>query len=359
MVVAVHTDPMPSSSVYLYFVYKIVAELSLHSKDNHIHLLVNSSWKDDIVREGISVTQIPAFGSFLHQYKLTNFINKTLSSIKADAFLSLTGYSSNAVKISNHVFLGDDFFLQEDPKAKKKQLKEIENVKTIFVFSNNEKKYLQGLNDHLAGKTAVVYGAAKEMYHSTAAEEQLAAKARYTDGTEYLLYDGSLFPQHMVQLLKAFSLFKKRQKTSMKIVLATNGNAHRQELIKLLGSYKYRADVVLQTDISELEIIQLFGAAYGYINPFNERTLIPSLSAMQAQCPVITSSDSAITEFSIDAALYYTKNDTADLAEKMMLLYRDEDLRSSLIKKGSELATNLSWQQTVDTIMKQIEVYNS
>lgn len=358
MVVAVYIDPLPTLPIQQYFIHKLVTELALQRPDYSFHLLVNNEWKDDLHVDNISITHIPVFGSFLKQYKTNNFLLKQINTIKAQVLLSFNGHLS-IPDTPCYVFASDDIFLQEDQKLKNKQLEEIGNAKSIIVFSKKELEYLVDQNKGLAEKLAIVYGAAKELYHPSSPEEQSAVKERYTDGTEFLLYNGSLYPQHMVQLLKAFSLFKKRQKTTMKIVLATNSTAHQNELINLLGTYKYRADVVLQTDITELEINQLVGAAYAYINPFYERTLIPALSAMQVGCPVITTSDSAITEFSIDGALYYARNDTTDLSEKMMRMYKDEETRSRLIEKGFELNKNFSWQQTVGTILKEFQGQNS
>lgn len=52
-------------------------------------------------------------------------------------------------------------------------------------------------------------------------EEKIKVKEQYTAGTEYFLYAGSFRPgKNLVNLLKAFSLFKKRQQSNWKLVLA-------------------------------------------------------------------------------------------------------------------------------------------
>ncbi|HMP87556.1 MAG TPA: hypothetical protein PKE63_09785, partial [Lacibacter sp.] len=70
-----------------------------------------------------------------------------------------------------------------------------------------------------------------------------AVKEQVTGGVEYFLYTGSLAAGGQVlRLLKAFSAFKKRQQSSMRLVLA-GAVPRKQEAAfkKMLSTYKYRA----------------------------------------------------------------------------------------------------------------------
>ena len=69
---------------------------------------------------------------------------------------------------------------------------------------------------------------------------------------------------------------------------------------------------------------------------------MPVLEAMQCDVPVITPSDSAMQEIAKDAALYADANNHTDIADKMMLLYKDENLRKELIQKGRQLQRNIT-----------------
>ena len=51
--------------------------------------------------------------------------------------------------------------------------------------------------------------------------EKESWKDSFTEGREYFLYVGSVHPRkNLINLLKAFSGFKKRQKTNMQLVIA-------------------------------------------------------------------------------------------------------------------------------------------
>jgi glycosyltransferase involved in cell wall biosynthesis len=63
-------------------------------------------------------------------------------------------------------------------------------------------------------------------------------------------------------------------------------------------------------------------------------------------------------EIAGDAALYVDPSDQTDIAEKMMRLYKDENLRNQLVEKGRnvcrqynpEQSAALLWQAIVKTV---------
>jgi glycosyltransferase involved in cell wall biosynthesis len=81
---------------------------------------------------------------------------------------------------------------------------------------------------------------------------------------------------------------------------------------------------------------------------------VPVLEAMGCHVPVITSGNSAMQEIAKEAALYADPNDYNDIADKMMLLYKDENLRKGLIKKGKEIVTQYSWDKSAELLWQSI-----
>jgi glycosyltransferase involved in cell wall biosynthesis len=51
-----------------------------------------------------------------------------------------------------------------------------------------------------------------------------------------------------------------------------------------------------------------------------------------------------------EAGLYFDPNNYMDIAEKMMLIYKDETLRNGLIEKGEFLVNRFDWQQNADRL---------
>ena len=69
------------------------------------------------------------------------------------------------------------------------------------------------------------------------------------------------------------------------------------------------------------------------------------LFAIKYNIPLITTSNDFYKSIYQNAALY-TAMDEKDIAEKMMLLYKDEQLRNDLINYGKHLSASFTWDKT-------------
>jgi glycosyltransferase involved in cell wall biosynthesis len=208
-----------------------------------------------------------------------------------------------------------------------------------------------------AEKIHVVYSAVKEVFQPVSFDEKERIREKFTGGKEFFIYIGALQPRkNLVNLLKAFSLFKKRQKSEMKLVFSGRLAWKNNEFIELLKTYKFRDDVVLTGYLPEQELVSLLGAAYAMVYPsFFEGFGVPVLEAMKCHVPALTSKDSSMEEIGEDGALYFDPNDVKDMGEKLMLIYKDENLRSGLIEKGKEISKKYSWEKTADLLWEAIE----
>jgi glycosyltransferase involved in cell wall biosynthesis len=206
-------------------------------------------------------------------------------------------------------------------------------------------------------KIDVVYSAAKEIFEPASATVKEEVKNQYTSGKEYFLYIGAIHPRkNLVNLLKAFSIFKRRQKSSFKLVLAGRLAWKYDSFIQSLRRYKYRDDVIMLGYLSEDDLVRITGSAYALVYPsLLEGFGVPVIEAMKCSVPVITSARSSMQEIAGDAALYADANNPDDIADKMMLVYKDEKLRDELIRKGDAVAKQYSWQRTADLLWQCIQ----
>ena len=74
-------------------------------------------------------------------------------------------------------------------------------------------------------------------------EEKEQIKEKYANGFEYFLYSGGISTtKNLLNLLKGFSAFKKRQKSSMQLLITGKEGSHFQEFKKALELYKEGRD---------------------------------------------------------------------------------------------------------------------
>ncbi|MDP4263630.1 MAG: glycosyltransferase family 1 protein [Bacteroidota bacterium] len=287
-----------------------------------------------------------------------------LKKMKADIFVSCDGFCSLATKIPQCLLIHDLSFLHYPSFIKRshflfykhytpKFLQRANRIVTVSEFSKQDilSHYKTG-----AGKIDIVPNAVKEVFRPVNDAEKETVKAGLTNGKEYFVYAGSIHPRkNLMNLLKAFSIFKKKQRSNWKLVLAGRLAWKYQQFIENLKTYKYREDVILTGYLEEEELARVIGSAYALIYPsLWEGFGVPVLEAISCHVPVITSGHSAMQEIAKDAALYINPEDHADMAEKMLLLYKDENLRNELIQKGKKIISRYNWDQSADLLWQSI-----
>lgn len=287
-----------------------------------------------------------------------------LKKYKADVFVSCDGFCSLTTKVPQCLVVHDLAFLHFPSFIKKSHLlyykhytpKFLSKAKSIVTVSEFSKRDIITQYKTDADKINVVYSAARKIFHPLNIEEKPEVKNKYTEGKEYFIYAGAIHPRkNLMNLLKAFSVFKKRQQSGLKLVLAGRLAWKYDSFTKNLKTYKYRSDVVLTGYLEEEELAKLIGAAYAMVYPsLWEGFGVPVLEAMCCAVPAITSFNSSMQEIAQDGALYADANNYQDIAEKMMLLYKNENLRNEMIIKGKEITQQYNWDKTADLLWQSI-----
>lgn len=314
----------------------------------------------------IPVTVTGSIGSPIKlQYRLNYKIPALLKKNKVDVFVNAGGYCSLRTKVPQCIIINDLSFLHHPDFFrgswlrfyKTKTPKFFEKVKTIIASSQFLKQEIVEHYKIADSKIDVAYFGINPNFKPITGEEKEAIQKKYTEGLEYFLYSGPIETQKdLLQLLKAFSFFKKRQKSNMQLVLASADSATDAELVKSLASFKYKKEVRLVENACTETLAAITAAAYAlvYISDY-DGTAVSLTQAMQANVPIITNKNIAIKEICGDAALYCNNDDFNDIADKMMLLFKDEERRNQLIKKGKEQGRLYNWDAITASLWKTIE----
>lgn len=279
-----------------------------------------------------------------------------LKRYKADVFVSPDGSCSLTARIPQCLVVYDLAFLQGAPfmarshflfykKFTPRFIKKAAMVVTLSQFTRAAiVKYYKTGDD----KIEVIYTGVTEKFISISIEEREAVKTKYAGGNEYFIYSGDIVSdKNLVNLLKAFSAFKKRQKSSMQLVITGTPGWKYEEFLESLRLFRFRDDVKLLANPSPADLIEITAAAYAMVYPSLPRDIgTQALQAMKSGVPVITSPATAISEICGDAALYADPDNFKEIAVQMMLIFKDENLRSTLIEKGKLLAEGYGWNKT-------------
>ena len=288
------------------------------------------------------------------------WFNKTLPSIvkkhQATLLINTGAIGSKGPSLPQWVFVNDLSYLHFPLHFSKKQLSFLNNKVPEFLeiadaivtsddFIAKEIKKQFSIKDDKIKLFAIT---TSEAYQPIYWGDKESVKNSYADGKEYFLFSGDISPRYdLINLLKAYSIFKTKQQSNMQLVITAKSMNLNDPFNKIFSTYKYRREVQILTGLSEKKLAKITAAAYGFIYPAHsaESALLP-LQAMQCDVPVISSPLETLKEKLGDAALYADPSNFEDIAEKMILLFIDEAERSDMIESGKLIVNKLKDEKT-------------
>lgn len=279
------------------------------------------------------------------------WLNYTLPGIarkwKADIIIHTGGVSCLHTKIPQYLIISDLSFLHFPHFFSRMQLRFLKKNMQTFL---DKADTIAATADFLKNEITQQYAVDEEKihpfqwmpsdhFHPVDWAEKEVIKENYAEGKEYFLFSGDIHPRNnLVNLLKAFSAFKKRQQSNMQLMIAAKGVSLNNPFTENLKTYKYRSEVKLLPDLPVNELAKITAAAYAFVYPaLYEGISIFVLQAMQCDVPVITGNTRALIETTGDAGLHADAANFEDIAAKMMLLFKDENKRAGLIASGKKI----------------------
>lgn len=355
-----------STSEYGLILPEILKQVINDNPHDSFLLLTDQVYTGDIPIDG-NVTVIaggpPARRALLLKFWYNIKLPAILKKNDVDVFVTGPGMCSLNTATAQCLVIDDLSYLHKSQTPAKagslvgklymtKFIKKAQRIVTISPLLKHEI-----INRYRMDKTKVsVVQSVEEKYKPLTATEKDNLRARYTGGKNYFLIPGEQEEsKEIVNLLKAFSVFKKRQKSDWKLVMTGAVSAQFKNFYKVLSNYRYRDDVVLTEKNDDTTVANWLGAAYGLVCAgvaHKISTLVPA--SLRMGVPVILATHAAMTEMAGDAALYADTGDHRDIADKMMLLYKDESLRNHHIEKGIQAARCFTAQYAATRFMQAI-----
>jgi glycosyltransferase involved in cell wall biosynthesis len=303
----------------------------------------------------------PAFWYLWYNIKIPAILKK----YKADVYISCDGIASLTTKVPQCIVVAGLSFIHQPSIFKTSSLifyktfipKSIKKAHTIFALSEFSKGDIVNQYKTNADKIKIIYKGINENCREISYEEKEKVKAQYTNGNEYFIYSGEIGSnKNLLNLLKAFSAFKKRQKSSMQLLIAGKPGWKSKEFFESLNLFMFKNEVKILKDPSLEQRIKITAAAYAmvYPSPFGGLASQP-LEAVKCGVPVITSAKGAMPGIFGDAVLYADTENFKEVAVRMMQLFRDENLKKQLIDKGKIRAEKFNWDVTAKLFWENIE----
>ena len=348
---------------YGYFIREVFSRMATAHPEHRFYFLFDRPFDPSLLPagnvEGLVIgpqARHPLLWTLWYDLRVPAVLRK----LRADLFISPDGICSRTTRVPQCLVIHDIGIVHHPADYKKSHARyyrqnlprfarKARSVATVSEFSKTDMVRQFGLDPD---KISVVYSAAKPSFKPLSEEGKTAVKEQWTSGLDYFIYVGAIHPRkNLVRLLKAFSIFKKRQQSALKLVLVGRTTWKNEGFHQLLSSYKYRDDVVVTGYLPEADAAGLVASAYALIYPSTfEGFGVPVLEAMQSGVPALTSAGSSMQEIAGGAALYFDPENHEDIADKLMRIYKDEDLRRRLVAEGLETAKRFTWDRTADLL---------
>lgn len=292
-------------------------------------------------------------------------IPRILQKIGADLFLSPDGYLSLRSKIKQVAVIhdlnfehypGDLPFLERlyyrtfFPMYAQKATR----IATVSAFSKSDIIKTYHIEDE---KIEVIYNGVNVNIKLVSEQGKQNTRIKYATGSVYFICVGSVQPRkNIVNLLKAFELFRSAVNSSIKLVIVGQKKWWTQEMHLALQQMTHQKDVIFTGRVETAELHLLMGSALAltYVS-YHEGFGIPILEAFCCQTPVITSDITSMPEVTGDAALLIDPFSPASISDAMKRIYEEVDLKNELIEKGLKRLELYTWQKTADALWDCIE----
>jgi glycosyltransferase involved in cell wall biosynthesis len=164
----------------------------------------------------------------------------------------------------------------------------------------------------------------------------------------FVLYVGTVEPRkNLLTLVRAFEEVVSDRDLPLRLVMAGRKGWMVDDLFLQVKKSPASERISFTGYLSDHDLCALYSSCALFVYPsLYEGFGLPPLEAMACGAPVIASSIPSISEVVGDAAVLVDPSDGASLAQAIISLLGDEELRKELASKGLQRTAELSWERT-------------
>jgi glycosyltransferase involved in cell wall biosynthesis len=164
-------------------------------------------------------------------------------------------------------------------------------------------------------------------------------KLRYNLTNPYWIYVAHNYPhKNHIKLILAFSGFKRKQKTNVKLILRGDNLEFNEKIKSLVNELELYDSIVFLPKLSFKDLPLLYNSADALVFPsLYEGGGIPLMEAQACGCPIMASNISAVLEFCKNSSYMFDPNSVDSIIETMSLFYLlDKSTKMKKVEFGIE-----------------------
>jgi glycosyltransferase involved in cell wall biosynthesis len=238
-------------------------------------------------------------------------------------------------------------------RAARSTAKHAHLILTVSEFSKAEICDVYGVGPD---RVRVIYNGIDPRFHPMELQpvraQRLRQELQLPSDAPFLLYVGAIEPKKNVEaLLRAYA--QVRDRMPHKLVLAGGQGGMAWDPRPAIHELNLGDSVRLSGYVPDERIVELMNAADGFVYPsLYEGFGLPPLEAMACGTPTLVADASSLPEVVGDAALKANPRDVEEMAEALLRLATDEELRSELARKGPQRAGEFTWARAGKELLR-------
>ena len=232
--------------------------------------------------------------------------------------------------------------------------------KIISVSNFTKEEILNYYPKTRASKIAVVHnGYPEDIFNNKRDEEKIdTILNKYSITKPYYLYVGRLEKKKNTSfLIEALAIIRSDYpQIKEKLVLIGNASYGYDEVKYAIEEFNLGKDVIIPGWVEEVDMPSIFKGASAFIFPTRHEGFgIPILQSLACGTSTAVSDIPVLHEVADYAVLYFDQNNKKAIAEAMVKLVLDQELKNNLISRGLEQVKKFSWLSCAKETLSVIE----
>ncbi len=351
-----------------WFTYETMKRITQQNPQHTFHFFFDRPYSDKFIfgknvipHVLIPQSRHPILWDIFFEWSVPYMLRK----IKADAFISTDGYICKNTKVKTLNVIHDLNFEHRHNDLpphvaryyKKNMPKFAHKASRIATVSEFSKQDLITTYSLSPDKIDVVYNGCNSLFKPISNDEKIKVRYKYASGRPFFLYIGSMHPRkNILNLMKAFDIFKKASNTDMKLLLIGKAMWSNKDIQALYHTLKHRHDIHFLGHVKTPELAKVMASANALtFVPYFEGFGIPLLEAMNCEIPIITSNVTSLPEVAGKAALLVNPDSAEEIANAMVQIHKEPLIREKLIAASLIQRQKFSWDKTAELLWQSFE----